>query len=159
MSKFWTAARVAKLKRLDADGCSIREIAAALKIHPGAISSKRSRLGLTRSAADRKLRQGHHGRGRRVVPVKAPRPIFADLPVKASPPIASQFEPPSLGITFRQLESHHCRWSTHGATAETYLFCGHRRVGDAVWYCQHHLERSLPRPAERRANKPITVAA
>lgn len=135
----WTAADIANLRELIADGCREATIAAALGRTGQAVADKARRLGL-QSAAKPVGRRENGGpfnklMARRGDDVRV-RPLAETPPVNPDRPLIAQ----------RDLESHHCRWPIGDPGTPSFGFCGCDRESVSGPYCaEHHAVASAGR--------------
>jgi GcrA cell cycle regulator len=128
----WTRQALERAVAMWKAGFSSREIGDALCVTRSAVMGKVHRMGLKRFGAldspPRKARVKSNSAGfadqrharRTAVAVQAP--AAADIPVKF------------LGLSFAQLEAHHCKFPRGD---EHFTFCGQPRLNGSP-YCPHH---------------------
>lgn len=130
----WTAADIANLRELIADGCREATIAAALGRTGQAVADKARRLGLQfrRPSAKPVGRRESGGlfnklMARRGDDVRV-RPLAETQPVNPDRPL----------IALRSLESRHCRWPIGDPGTPGFGFCGCDRESVSGPYCAEH---------------------
>lgn len=139
----WTEPRIARLKKLWAEGLSASQIARDLGqgVTRNAVIAKVHRLRL--SSPDRAKARVTQARPKSR-PKAAPKPSTTAVPRKDPQPLPP--EPVVEGtprlITLLELEGHACKWPV-GMPHPVQRFCGLRREEDGP-YCAFHARASRP---------------
>jgi hypothetical protein len=130
-ARIWTRAEDTTLAQL-ADAKKTRiEAASELGCSFCAVTARAKKLGIRFSQSNR----GSHGSVWQRH-IKTASPISAPPRAVQDPP-----SPNSLGLTFMQLEFHHCRFPLG---ERDYTFCGAPRTGGSSYCCAHHALATVP---------------
>lgn len=165
----WTAARIAKLKALHAEGKSAGIIAgllceAGVPVSRNAVIGKIHRLGLeTRTPMKRTARPSRAARkpAQRRIPVPEPVAPRAPEPLAPEPPVvAVEPETPTTGpvnLMALRFPVSQCRWIDGEPAGTATVYCG-APVVEASSYCPEHAIRCYqPRMARRYAGRGVAA--
>ncbi len=138
----WTDERVARLKKLWADGCSALQIASDLGgVTRHAVIGKVHRLGLSGRAVVSRMKPGRAAQQKRPQPRQVEPP---SVPQKA-PSKSAEFEELVIPISNRKtldtIEEHHCHWPIGDPGSRDFHFCGKTKIHGS--YCEFHARRAF----------------
>jgi GcrA cell cycle regulator len=150
----WNDAAVAKLKEMDAEGCSGAQIAQELGTTRNAVIGKINRMGLRLKRGKRQTRKHKAEDG---WPTEKPRARKRRPMVKTEggldrmaawlPPEPDQ--PADMKrCTLLQLTDKTCRWPIGDPREPGFCFCGNR-IADETIYCNHHNRIAYTSAAQR----------
>jgi GcrA cell cycle regulator len=150
----WPDERTDQLKKLWADGCSAGQIAAELgEVTRNAVIGKVHRLGLPEhpNAVARRISGAARRRERlpghlRFMARKIARQLEQIIPLPDPTPTEVLYD---KGLTFFDLEPHHCRYVVSGEYPQDFQFCGNRKQAGCS-YCPGH-RRMTHRTAPTRS--------
>jgi GcrA cell cycle regulator len=132
----WSDKEIAMLKQLYKSGERLSYIIKKLKRKKNSVIGKLHRLGLYKGP-------------RRKVELKPTPPKIKPQPqlVVVAPLVGSKYDPPihiarEDGISFFDLEPHHCRWPFGD---RDYWFCGKPHMENSS-YCEYHYKRARTGP-------------
>jgi GcrA cell cycle regulator len=158
---FWTDERIARLKRLHADGMNYSDIARTLGCERGSVSGKVARLKLTR-VHDQSFRIVAGRKAAAIARARSPHPKVkvhvlpknseADLRLYERIVNSSNEAPPGSGAGRKgliDLETSDCRWPIGDPKTPEFHFCAISKV-DGTSYCEFHARKAFQPPARQR---------
>lgn len=144
---FWSEEKTALLRELLKNGCTYKHIAEVLNVSKNSLIGRVHRIKAAYPAGRKKTLTTFSRKRQKAL--KALRKRMARYHVPYIPPPNGRVdwsqEPPSLKVSFVDLEDFHCRY-VHGDPKQGgHHFCGHPQKGSSS-YCEFHTAACIISP-------------